>query len=243
MTPTVLMFDDPRERARQLACDIEQLASQALAHEHELIVTQLSTLAHRELPETCNHMRRVAHVSRIIARELRFDADFCNVLFLAAPLHDIGKIAIPNHILSKRGSLTPAEWTVMKTHTTIGYEVLKKSSFAALRMGADIAHSHHEHYDGRGYPQGLRGEWIPVAGRIVAVADEFDALLSVRSYKPAWPLADALTLIQGKRGRHFDPECVDAMRRCMDAIVDVRHTYSDIETAASTRRHAVGGRG
>ncbi|MBI5782560.1 MAG: HD domain-containing protein, partial [Gammaproteobacteria bacterium] len=147
------------------------------------------------------------------------------------PMHDIGKVGIPDKILLKPGKLTAEEWEIMKTHTTIGYDVLRDSSSPLLRMGADIAHSHHEKYNGQGYPRGLVGETIPIAGRIVAVADELDALLSVRPYKQAWNLKDALEQMRRESERHFDPDCVDIMLRHIDTILDIQKKFADVSEA------------
>ena len=221
---------NPLERVERLAHDVELLARNALEREHEQIIFKLSQLSSSRDEETGNHMHRVAHISRLIARELGHAEHFCDMLYLAAPMHDIGKVGIPDKILLKPGKLTPEEWEIMKTHTPIGYEVLKDSSSLLLRMGADIAHSHHEKYNGQGYPLGLAGEKIPVAGRIVAVADELDALLSVRPYKQAWNLKDALEQMRRERGRHFDPDSIDVMTRHIDAVLDIQRKFPD-ETA------------
>ncbi|MHB8744019.1 MAG: HD domain-containing phosphohydrolase [Sulfuricaulis sp.] len=218
---------NPLERVERLAHDVELLAHNALEREHEQIIFKLSQLSSLRDEETGNHMHRVAHISQLIARELGHDEQFCDMLYLAAPMHDIGKVGIPDRILLKPGKLTREEWQVMKTHTSIGYEMLKDSSSLLLRMGADIAHSHHEKFNGQGYPRGLVGENIPVAGRIVAVADELDALLSVRPYKQAWNFKDVLEQLRRERGRHFDPGGIDAVMRHIDAILDIQRKYSD----------------
>ncbi len=222
-----LSLVNPRERVERLAHDVELLDRHVLEREHEQIIFRLSQISTARDEETGNHMHRVAHVSRLIARELGFDEQFCDMIYLAAPMHDIGKVGIPDRILLKPGKLTPEEWAIMKTHTTIGYEVLKDSSSPLLRMGADIAHSHHEKYIGQGYPQGLVGERIPVVGRIVAAADELDALLSVRPYKQAWNLKDVLEQMRRERGRHFDPACIDVLLRRIDAILDIQRKFAD----------------
>jgi response regulator RpfG family c-di-GMP phosphodiesterase len=216
------------QRVERLAHDVELLERQAFEREHEQIIFRLSQISTSRDEETGNHMHRVAHISRLIAHELGHDEVFCDMIYLAAPMHDIGKVGIPDKILLKPGKLTPEEWEVMKTHTTIGYNVLKDSSSPLLRMGADIAHSHHEKYSGQGYPQGLAGEAIPVVGRIVAVADELDALLSVRPYKHAWNLKDALEQMRRERGRHFDPACIDIMLRHIDAILEIQRKFADM---------------
>ncbi|MBI3546450.1 MAG: response regulator [Gammaproteobacteria bacterium] len=220
---------NPLDKVERLAQDMELLARHTLEREHEQIIFKLSQLSLWRDEETGNHMHRVAHVSRLIAQELKYDEQFCDMIYLAAPMHDIGKVGIPDKILLKPGRLTAEEWEVMKTHTTIGYDVLKDSSSALLRMGAEIAHSHHEKYNGQGYPRGLAGEKIPIAGRIVAVADELDALLSVRPYKKAWNLNDVLDQMRRERGKHFDPECIDAMLRRIDAILAIQHKFADVE--------------
>jgi response regulator RpfG family c-di-GMP phosphodiesterase len=223
---------NPRDKVEQLARDVERVTQESIEREHELIVFKLSKLSCCRDEETGNHMRRVAHVSQLIAQELGQEAEFCDTIFLAAPMHDIGKVGIPDRILLKPGRLTAEEWEIMKTHTTIGYEVLRDSSSALLRMGAQIAHSHHEKYNGAGYPQGLAGEAIPLVGRIVAVADELDALLSVRPYKQAWRLQDALDLMQRKQGEHFDPACIAVMLQRIDLILDIQTRYADDSFAA-----------
>jgi response regulator RpfG family c-di-GMP phosphodiesterase len=223
---------NPLHRVERLAHDVELLERQALEREHEQIIFKLSQLSTSRDEETGNHMHRVAHISRLIAHELGHDEQFCDMIYLAAPMHDIGKVGIPDKILLKPGKLTPEEWEVMKTHTTIGYDVLRDSSSPLLRMGADIAHSHHERYNGQGYPQGLVGEAIPVVGRIVAVADELDALLSVRPYKHAWNLKDALEQMRRERGRHFDPACIDIMLRHIDAILEIQKKFADVSEVA-----------
>lgn len=195
--------------------------------EHELIIEKLARLSCSRDEETGNHMRRVAHIARLVARELGMEASFREMLFVAAPMHDVGKVGIPDRILLKRGRLDAAEWEIMKTHTQIGYDLLKDSRSPLLRVGADIALAHHEKYDGSGYPRGLKGEGIPAAGRIVAVADGLDALLSVRPYKQAWTPAEAFAYVRSERGRHFDPGCVDVLLRHADEVLAIEREYAD----------------
>jgi len=218
---------NPRAKVERLMHDVEDVSRDAIEREHEQIILKLSQLSRCRDEETGNHMRRVAHVAQLLAQELGFDSGFCDTLFLAAPLHDIGKVGIPDRILLKPGKLTPEEWGIMKTHTAIGYEVLKDSSSQLLRMGAAIARSHHEKFDGSGYPFGLAGEDIPVVGRIVAVADELDALLSVRPYKQAWAEQDALALVKSKRGTQFDPLCIDVLFQHIDAVLEIQRKFAD----------------
>src|SRR3990172_7008185 len=222
-----LSLVNPLDRVERLAHDVELLERQALEREHEQIIFKLSQISTSRDEETGNHMHRVAHISRLMARELGHDDPFCDMIYLAAPMHDIGKVGIPDKVLLKPGKLTPEEWEVMKTHTTIGYDVLRDSSSPLLRMGAEIAHSHHEKYNGQGYPLGLVGEAIPVVGRIVAVADELDALLSVRPYKQAWAEQDALALVKSKRGTQFDPLCIDVLFQHIDAVLEIQRKFAD----------------
>ncbi len=203
-------------------------------NEYEEILSKLARLASARDAETGSHMRRVASIAQLIARELGQSAEYGDLILQAAPMHDIGKIGIPDRILLKPGRLSVEEWETMKTHTTIGYEMLKDSASPLLRLGAEIAHSHHEKFDGTGYPRGLVGNQIPLAGRIVAVADEFDALLSVRPYKNAWTLTDTLAVIRRKRGGHFDPACASVLLKRLDEVLAIRERHADLGPAASS---------
>ena len=151
-----------------------------------------------------------ASLSVSIAERLGMPAAQVELLRLAAPLHDLGKIAIPDAVLGKRGKLTPAEFEHMQTHTTVGAQMLTGSAFALLEMAEQIALTHHEKWDGTGYPEGLVGDAIPLVGRIVAVADVFDALTHVRPYKPAWSTDAAIAEMTSQAGRHFDPQVLEA---------------------------------
>jgi two-component system response regulator RpfG len=142
-------------------------------------------------------------------------------------MHDIGKIGIPDSILLKEGPLTPYEQSVMKTHPRIGYDILKGSPSKYLSMGALIALGHHERFDGSGYPTGLQGDDIPLVARIVAVADVFDALVTKRPYKDAWSLEDSFEYLQSQKGRHFDPECVEAFISFEPSIQKIRQELPD----------------
>ncbi len=167
--------------------------------------------------DTHRHTERVAILAERIARELAIDDQVLGTIRHAAPLHDIGKIGIPDHILLKPGRLTTAEFEEMKTHTTIGAHILGESRFPVLQMGREIALSHHERWDGGGYPAGLRAEAIPISGRIVAVADVFDAITHTRPYKPAFPADHAIAEISHARATQFDPKVVDAFLACAAA--------------------------
>lgn len=159
---------------------------------------------------TYQHTERVARTSFLLAGRLGLGAEEASVLRHAAPLHDVGKLAVPDAILLKRGRLTAFEYEQIKRHPIAGAAILAGSDFSVLRLGEEIAATHHERWDGSGYPRGLAGETVPLCGRIVALADVFDALTHPRPYKQAWPVEEAVEEIQGLRGRQFDPEVVDA---------------------------------
>jgi putative two-component system response regulator len=189
--------------ARRTARELEQAQFEMLA--------RLAAVAEFRDDDTGQHTRRVAELSVTIAERLGLPEAEIELIRLAAPLHDVGKIAIPDAILGKRGKLTVDEFDEMKTHTTIGAQMLTGSAFALLEMAEQIALTHHEKWDGSGYPAGLAGDAIPIVGRIVAVADVFDALTHSRPYKPAWSTPDALAEITSQAGRHFDPDVLHAL--------------------------------
>jgi len=214
------------DRAAMLAEEVRKATAEIFAREREAIF-RLSKAAEFRDPETGAHILRMAHYSELIARRLGWDKDHVEMMLQAAPMHDVGKLGTPDYILLKPGRLSPEEFEVMKRHAVIGWEILRDSASPVLQMAAEIALSHHEKFDGNGYPRGLAGDAIPLSGRIVAVADVFDALTSARPYKPAWPVERALTLLRDERGRHFDPACVDAFMAESDAALAVRETYRD----------------
>jgi putative two-component system response regulator len=151
------------------------------------------------------HITRMSRMCARLARAAGMSPEDCDMLLHAAPMHDVGKIGIPDRILLKPGKLAPAEWEVMQSHTTIGARVLEGSDSPVVRMAERIALMHHERWDGSGYPHGIEGEDIPLVARICAVCDVFDALISTRPYKRPWPVADALAEIERQAGTHFDP--------------------------------------
>lgn len=177
--------------------------------------------------ETGAHVRRVSLMCELMALNLGASQEFSETLKYAAPLHDVGKIAIPEEILHKPGKLNPSEWETMQTHAEIGYELLKDSRRAVAKMGARIAFSHHEHWDGNGYPRGLQGEAIPLEGRIVAIVDVIDALAAERCYKKPWPEADIIRYLQERRGSQFDPQLVDLALALFDEFRTIRALYPD----------------
>lgn len=162
-------------------------------------------------PESGRHVNRMASIAAMLGAKLGLDASRSLLLRTAAPMHDVGMIATPDGVLRKRGKLTPSERERMESHTVVGHQILANSDNDLLRMAATIALTHHEWYDGSGYPQGLRGSEIPFEGRIAAVADVFDSLLSDRPYRSALTVEEATKLIAGERGTHFDPDVADAL--------------------------------
>ncbi|AWU97034.1 HD domain-containing phosphohydrolase [Azospirillum ramasamyi] len=198
-----------RDRAALLADEVERVTA-VLQRQGEELVTRLSRAAEYRDPETGAHIERMALYSRLIAEAAGCGGVYALELQKAAPMHDIGKIGIADMILLKPGRLTPEEMTVMRQHAAIGHRILANSDIPLLRLAAEIALSHHEKFDGSGYPNGLAGNAIPLSGRIVAIADVFDALTSTRPYKRSWTVEEARRFMVEQRGRHFDPALLDA---------------------------------
>ncbi|WP_282936748.1 HD domain-containing phosphohydrolase [Paenibacillus sp. RC67] len=177
--------------------------------------------------ETGNHVKRVAEYSYILALGLGMSHEEAELLKIASPMHDIGKVAIPDDLLKKPGKLTEEEFDLMKTHSEIGYSLLKSSTRRILKTAAIVAHQHHEKWNGTGYPLGLKGEEIHIYGRITAIADVFDALGTKRVYKDAWELDRILALFLEERGGHFDPQIVDTFMENLPRLLEIREAYSD----------------
>ena len=220
-------------RALLLADEVAKATAEIAAREHETLLCLGRAAEHRD-PETHEHIIRMSNYSRLIAMRLGLPADECELLLRAAPLHDIGKIGTPDHILLKPGKLTVEEFEIMKQHTVIGERILANSLSPILRAGAEIAFSHHEKFDGSGYPRGLKGRDIPLYGRIVAVADVFDALTSGRPYKKAWGLDRACELLRNNSGQHFDPMCIEAFFDVWEEVLVVKQRYHDSSPEAGT---------
>ncbi|MFC0242241.1 HD domain-containing phosphohydrolase [Rhodopseudomonas telluris] len=197
------------DRAAHLAWEVAEATRQLQEREEEIILRLALSVEYRD-NDTGDHTLRVAKYSRLIAEQLGLPQRLCRDIYLAAPLHDVGKVATPDHILLKPGGLTPEEIAVMRTHTTVGGTILAGSRCELIQLAADIAIAHHERWDGAGYPHRLKGDAIPIAARIVAVADVFDALTTKRPYKEAFPLPIARQQLEDGKGRHFDQACVDA---------------------------------
>jgi len=177
--------------------------------------------------ETGNHIFRMSNYSRVIALAYGLGMEEANILLQAAPMHDVGKIGIPDRILLKPGKLDAEEWEVMKTHTTVGAQIIGEHPSELLKIARQVALSHHEKWDGTGYPYGLTGENIPLSSRIVMIADVFDALTSERPYKKAWSEADAIAEIEQGSGRHFDPKLVIAFMEALPQILNIKKRQID----------------
>lgn len=229
---TMLSLRESHKRLRNWNGDLQEAVvrktAEIVARERET-VTRLARAAEFRDPETGGHILRMAHYSLLIAEHLGLEREFCDRLLTAAPMHDIGKVGTPDNILLKPGRLTDEEMEVMRQHASIGHDILNGSSSPMIQMAAEIALTHHEKFDGSGYPNGLVGEAIPLAGRIVAVADVFDALTSARPYKPAWDLERSVNLLKEGRGSHFDPVCVDAFLARWEEALVIRERFQDEE--------------
>lgn len=208
--------------------EIKQLNQEIVDTQREVIV-MLSAVCEGKSFETAQHIKRVAAYAWLLAIYSGLSNSEADLICQAAPMHDIGKIAIPDAILEKTGGLTPDEWVIMKTHTTMGYLMLSTSTRPLFKTAATIALQHHEKWNGSGYPNGLKGEAIDIVGRIIAVADVFDALGSVRCYKDKWELDKILTLFKEQRGQHFDPNLVDIFFAHLDEFLVIRNQFTVIE--------------
>lgn len=214
------------DHAAWLAEEVRKATAEIEAREQETIFCLARAAEYRD-PETGAHIQRMAYYSRHIACQLGLSAKQQKLLLEAAPMHDIGKMGTPDLILLKPDKLTPAEFAIMKQHAVIGYEVLNASNSPLLKVAAEIAYTHHEKFDGSGYPRGLKGYDIPLFGRIVAIADVFDALTSERPYKKAWAIEPAKQLLQEGKEAHFDPDCVEAFFADWDAVMAIKNRFID----------------
>jgi putative two-component system response regulator len=211
-----------REQVVQRTRELE--ASQRAA------IYMLGEAGHYNDNDTGVHIWRMAAYAGALARAVLWPVEQATLLELAAPMHDTGKIGIPDSILKAPRRLEADEWTIMKTHTEIGHRILSQSDTELFRMAAEVALAHHERWDGSGYPQGLAGEAIPEAARIVAVADVFDALTMRRPYKEPWPIDRAMAAIRNDAGSHFDPRLVDAFERIHDEILTIKAEWDRRES-------------
>lgn len=195
---------------------------------HETIY-RLCRAAEYKDDNTAGHIHRVSNYAALVAAKLGLRKKTTESILLAAPMHDIGKIGVPDHILQKPGKLTPDEWEIMKMHTLYGSKILEGSHVGYIRFAEVIALTHHEKWDGSGYPFGIKGDKIPLVGRIMAIADVFDALTSRRPYKKAFSVEKSFEIINQGRGTHFDPDIVDAFFSITGQILEVKEKYTDEE--------------
>jgi len=191
------------------------------------VIQRLGRASEYKDNETGMHVMRMSHFARIIALGYGFSHEEADNLFNAAPMHDIGKIGIPDSIMLKPGKLTQEEFAIMKTHPEIGAEILGESDSDLIELAKLVSMTHHEKFDGSGYPKQLKGEDIPIEGRIVALADVFDALTSVRPYKDAWTIEAAMDLIHSEKGKHFDPQLVEIFEQQLEQIIEIKERWKD----------------
>ena len=224
-----LMLNYRTELESEVTARTEQL-NQALLR---LKTTSLDTIYRLSMAseykdeDTGAHIKRMSRYSAAVARRMGLDENIIETILYAAPMHDLGKIGIPDQILMKPGKLDLAEWKIMKMHTVIGAKILQGSDAEFIKLGESIALSHHEKWDGSGYPNGDKGLEIPIAGRIVAIADVFDALTSKRPYKEPFSIEKSLAIVKEERGTHFDPNVVDAFFDIQDEILNIKKQYSE----------------
>lgn len=222
------MTIDLKSHSRFLAEEVAEATHLQKQRERETLL-RLARAGEFHDFETGNHVVRMARYAKLIAQAMGLPEDHCETIELSAPMHDIGKIGIPDHVLKKPGILTPEEYEVIKMHPMIGHQILKESTSRYIEMGAVIALAHQERYDGSGYPFGLSGKEIPLEARIVTVADVFDALTSVRPYKDAWPFEKAISYLREYSGKLFDPECVEAFLRQIEEVRRISIALGDVK--------------
>ena len=206
--------------------EIKEINKELIKTQEEVILT-LGIAAESRSKETGNHIKRVAEYSYILAKAYGLSEEEAQKIYKASPLHDVGKIAIPDNILHKPARLNEEEFKIMKTHAQIGYDILKNSKRELLKTAAIIAYEHHEKFDGTGYPRGLKANEISIEGRITALADVFDALGSDRSYKKAWEDEKIFKLFKEERGKHFDPDLIDIFFDNLDKFLEIRDKLKD----------------
>lgn len=192
------------------------------------MIERLSVAAEFRDEDTAHHIKRMSNYSMIIAKHIGMTEEEIEMMLFTAPMHDIGKLGVPDSILLKPGKLTDEEWVEMKNHTIYGGQILKGSKYDLIRQAEVVALSHHEKWNGQGYPNQLAGEEIPIQGRIVALADVFDALSSKRCYKPAFPMEKVLSIIKADSGTHFDPKVTEAFFEGLDEIMQIYEDYKEV---------------
>ena len=213
-------------RAEWLAAEVRKATADILAREREVIL-HLTKAAEYRSPETGSHIIRVAMYSREIAKHLGLTDEEQELILNATPMHDIGKVGTPDLVLHKGDRLDEDEYAIMKVHTVMGYEILQSSDSKLLQFAAQIALTHHEKFDGTGYPRGLKGDEIPLISRICTLSDIFDALTTERIYKPAWTVEQAIAEIDSQNGTTLDPKIVEAFKIALPDILKIRQEYAD----------------
>ena len=191
------------------------------------IIRRLGRAAEFKDNETGLHVIRMSHYARLLAEAVSKDPQWTDLLFNAAPMHDIGKIGIPDSILLKSGKLDDDEWAIMRKHPEYGANIIGEHSSELMQMAKEIALSHHEKWDGTGYPKGLKGEQIPLSGRIIAIADVFDALTTKRPYKQAWTVDDTLQFLNDNSGKHFDPNLIPLFMNLLPEVMEIKEKYGE----------------
>lgn len=216
-----------RTIALQQALEWLERSEKELRLSREETIQRLAIAAEFRDSSTAQHIQRMSHYCELLARRYGLSPERCDLIRTASPMHDIGKIGTPDHVLLKPGKFTPEEFKVITQHTEIGYRILAGSDSELLKIAAVIAWTHHERYDGNGYPRGLKGHDIPLEGRITAIADNFDALTTQRVYKPAYDFDHAKDLMLKERGTHFDPELLDIFFGSLEDVKRIYDQFSD----------------
>jgi putative two-component system response regulator len=216
------LYDQTRELERMV-----HQRTRELSISRQQIIRRLGRAAEYRDDETGNHVLRVAHYARLIAEAHGLGQKASSLIFSTAPMHDVGKIGIPDSVLLKPGKLNDEEWEIMRRHPFMGAEIIGQHENEMLGTARNIALTHHERWDGKGYPSQLKGEDIPLTGRIVAIADVFDALVSVRHYKAAYSIEDSVKIMDEESGSHFDPSLMLAFRKALPAIQKIKEDYAD----------------
>jgi putative two-component system response regulator len=217
-----------RDRLERLV----EVRTRELERSRSETITRLSVAAEHRDMETSSHLERMSGYAAILARRAGLDADRCEQIRLASPMHDIGKLGIPDHVLMHDGPFDAEQRRIMATHTLLGHQILAGSESPLLEVGATIALTHHEWWDGSGYPRGLAGLAIPIEGRIVAIADVFDALATPRRYKRAFGIDETVEQMRSERGTHFDPELLDLFLDDLDELLFIRAAHPDRDQAS-----------
>lgn len=220
-------FNNQMKQIQTSTQEIEKLSFEIEETQKEVVFT-MGSIGEARSKETGNHVRRVAEYSKIFALHYGISKENIELLKQASPMHDIGKIAISDSILNKPGRFNDSEMDIMKTHAELGYEMLKGSTRALMKMAATVAYEHHEKWDGTGYPNSLKAQEISIYGRITAIADVFDALGSDRVYKKAWSDEKIFKLLQEESAKHFDPKLVDIFFMHLDEFLEVRRKFVDL---------------